>query len=224
MPEQTTRPPTTDVERQSAPAASLSPERGQQTPYLRAVSRQWLVILGCTVVALAAAGGYLASVGRVYRAESRVVVGQGGSAIPSQFSSGSQGFSQTMAALVHTDVVARDAIAEGDLSVSTTKLLDRLHVTNAPEAAVLELSYDDTSRAGAVATLAAVSKVYVDIVERNLNDSTDPANRVSAVVFDPAHALSGAVRPRPLIVLALALILGLGVGGLLAALRASARP
>jgi polysaccharide biosynthesis transport protein len=184
--------------------------------------RQWLVILLCTALGVGAAVLAMRLPEPLYRASTKVVVGQEGSLFNPEVESGSvaDSFTQTVADLVTSDVVAREAIGRAGVSTSSRKLRDRLQVTVKPSTTAITISYDAPSRATAVRTLSAVSASFADILEDRF--ASDGAEALTVTVFDPAH-FEEQVRPKPVRDVAVGVIAGLMLGLVIGFLRDSAR-
>jgi Mrp family chromosome partitioning ATPase len=188
--------------------------------YLQAVKRQgWLVmlVLGLSILASYAV---VASQKSVYRASTKIVVGQGGG----QFQPilGSQGLTLTMTNLFESEVVARQVIQNLGLQATTDDLLKQTHVTVRPDSSVLNISYDASSRQQAVRILSTYAAVYTKLVDNLRREKRNgPFALVDARVWDPPHALSDRVSPKPKKTIGFAAVLGLAVGLILAAVRES---
>jgi Mrp family chromosome partitioning ATPase/capsular polysaccharide biosynthesis protein len=177
--------------------------------------RAWLVAL-MVAFAVAAALVVSASESATYRASMKIVVGQGNGFFQPQFGSSVQPFAQTMTNLLESDIVASTAIQSLHSRLTPKELLGNLSVTSNPESSVLQVSYDAASPRQAVTILNQVGQTFTILVRQKLNNGHPTAagsSPITASVFDPAHALSGTVSPRPvrnaLIAGALGLILGI---------------
>jgi tyrosine-protein kinase len=206
-----------------APRTPMNEDQRPLSYYLQAVKRQgWLVML---VLALSVLVSYavVASQKSVYRASTKIVVGQGGG----QFQSilGNQGLTLTMTNLFESEVVARQVIQTLGLQATTDDLLKQTHVTVRPDSSVLNISYDASSRRQAVRILSTYAAVYTKLVDdlrrgtgKNRNG---PFATVDANVWDPPHALQDRVSPKPKKTIGFAAVLGLALGLILAVVRES---
>jgi len=186
--------------------------------YATVLRRQsWLIVL-MIVVTVAAAVGLTALQPPVYEAKSKVVVGQGAGLFQPQFGSAVDPFTQTMADLFKSQVVATRVIKKLNLSTTPEKLLSHLHVQTAPNSGVLLVSYQDGDKQQSVRVLREVSKEFTTLVQDKLGKGNGAA-RITATIFDDPHALPDPISPKVPRTLAVAAFLGLGLGLLLAFLR-----
>ncbi len=191
--------------------------------YGRVLRRQWWVVLLVTVVAIGAAIAYVARAKPVYSASMKIVVGQGQTLFAPGLSVNVQPYTQTITDLLQSQVVAQQTINQLGLKMTPSQLLGKLGVSSSPDTAVLSVSYDDSSKRGAVTTLGALGSTFTtlvnDVLAKKAATSSGQAQQVSVVVFDPAHADPGQVSPRVTRTLVIAAVLGLVAGILLAFLR-----
>jgi succinoglycan biosynthesis transport protein ExoP len=199
--------------------------------YLQIVRRQvWSIVLALAAV-LVAVSLYSINKTPVYRASTGIVVGQGGGIFQPEFGTSVEPFTLTMSNLLHSHVVAENVIRNLNLSTTPDALLADLKVTTKPSSSVLEVSYDSTSKARALAVLRSVGTAFATLVDQKLGSETPPATRgsgtgvqaqpITARVFDPAHLEPGRVAPRPGRDLLFGAALGLVIGLALAFVRAS---
>jgi capsular polysaccharide biosynthesis protein len=189
--------------------------------YLAMLGRLWLVA-AVTVVAVGAAAAYTYVQQPVYRASMILVVGQGTSFFQPDSANATEPFTQTMAALLKSDLVASRVVERLQLQRSSATLQKNLTVTTQPLAAVLNVSYDDTDRERGVRVLAEVGQVFSQLVQDHLGSSTAEPGKpgVSVVVFDPPHTVPGMVRPKPILYLGVASVLGIALGSIATLFRA----
>jgi polysaccharide biosynthesis transport protein len=199
--------------------------------YLQVVRRQmWSIVLAVAAV-LVAVSLYSISKTPVYRASTGIVVGQGGGIFQPEFGTSVEPFTLTMSNLLRSHVVAENVIRNLNLSTTPDALLADLQVTTKPSSSVLEVTYDSTSKARALAVLGSVGTAFATLVDQKLGSETPPATRgtgtaappqpITARVFDPAHLEPGRVAPRPGRDLLFGAVLGLAIGLALAFVRAS---
>lgn len=198
--------------------------------YLAVIRRQAWVIILLTVACAAAAVFVSTRQDPVYRASTKIVVGQGRALFGPDVSFAVEPFTQTMTELLQSDVVAGRVIREQNLSINATELLDRVEITSKPDTSVLEVTYDDTDKGRAVRVLGELAASFTQLIDEGLgggrtatptpsaSDATS-AEPVSATVFDPAHLEPGQVSPKPVRTLVIATIVGLIVGLAVAFLR-----
>ena len=181
--------------------------------------RGWLVVVAVTAIAAGVAAAVTYARTPLHRAETKVLVAQGGTA-------GSAAFTRTLAELVRSNIVAQNVIQDLRLPLSAGRLLDRLSVVADPGSAVITIRADDRSRERAQQIVQETALVFVQFVRQRFAElSPDPAKAAlgapTATVFDPAHALGGQLEPDPLRDIGLGAGLGLLLGLLGAFLRAA---
>ena len=190
---------------------------------LEFVRRQALLIALVTAAAIGAAGYFAFTGHNVYRASTKIVVGQGGGVFEPQFGNVVQPFTQTMSSLLESDIVMRTAIRNLGVQETPKGLLSHINIASNPDSAVLQVSYDAPTPEAAVRTLREVASAFTSLVREKLgtpgSKGPNALPLVSATVFDPAHASSTPVSPRPTRTLVFAGIIGLVLGLMLALLR-----
>jgi succinoglycan biosynthesis transport protein ExoP len=203
---------------------TLSPNVSQPQPAARRqvdfLKRQAPLIVFVTWAALAAAAAVSFTQANVYRASTKIVVVPGAGGLDPRLGPVIQPFTQTLSPLAKSDVVANRVIQDLGLNETTESLLKDLHVSSTPESAVLEVTYDAHNPAQAVRILNRIAAVFTSRVRAKLGQSTDPtAPKVTAKVWEPAHASPNPVSPHPAQALAFAGIIGLALGIVLGLLR-----
>ncbi len=174
-----------------------------------------------TAAALAAAAVYTVRQPPVYRASMKIVLGVADTHYQPVLGSATESDIQTMSDLVESDSVASEVVKTLNLNLNSTALLKNLQVSNKPNTAVLDVSYDDTDRAEGVAILNAIGDAFTTRVRDQLTALKQPAGAkpgIAATVFDAAHSLPDPVKPKPLINFGVAGGLGLVLGTLAAIL------
>jgi capsular polysaccharide biosynthesis protein len=191
------------------------------TTYRAMLRNAWLLPL-ITLITIGAAALYTMHQPPVYRATMKMVIGQGNSFFSPDTANATEALTQTVAALVKSDVVASEVVNQLQLDVTPTVIINHLTVTSEPSAAVLDISYDDSDPTRGVRTLDAVASVFTEQVHDRLGSTTPAPGKapVSVTIFDPAHAIPGKVSPKPLVNLAVAAALGLALGILVLTLLA----
>lgn len=190
----------------------------QLSDYIVIVRRRFWLIALITAVALGAAAAYTFTREPVYRSSMKVLVAQGEGVFRSDLINATETLTQTASDLLESDIVASTVIDELGLEISSTELLGNLGVKTEPLTAVLEVTYDDTSRERGLETLEEVGDTFEQLVETELTTGGN-TSRLSAKTADPAHSLPGQVSPKPIRDMAVAGILGLLLGLLAAFLR-----
>jgi receptor protein-tyrosine kinase len=166
-------------------------------------------------MAIGAAAAFSALQQPRYRAETKIVVGQGNSLFQPTVSSAVQPFTATMGDLVKSRIVALDAIKRLGIAMSPQALLSKLSVSINPQTAVLKISVDDRNPQRAQQIGAAVADAFTGLVNDRFGrrQPTRPGVTVqpplTATIWDPSHVLPGRVAPRPKRNIALAAALGL---------------
>lgn len=195
--------------------------------YLDVLRRRRWIVLGVTVVAAAAAAAVsLVLVEPTYRAETKIVVGQGNSLFEPGAANAVQPFTATMSDLVQSNLVATRVIERLGLDESPESLLDEVSVSINPQTAVLEVGVTDRRPSQARAIAAEIGDVFSELVRERFGDQPvttvpgeTPQAPLTATVWDPAHVNPEQVSPRPVRDIGLAVVLGLVLGLLAAFLR-----
>ena len=183
--------------------------------YLHILRRRLWIIVLTVALAIGAAISITALQNPVYRASEKIVVGQDQGLVDARFGNWIQSFTQTMTTLLESEVVASTVVDNLNLDMSPRRLLNQLQVSSRPDSAVLDVTYDSTSREEAVAVLTEVGDVFTRLVDERLATSTSEVP-ITATVFDPAHLEPGQVSPKPVRTLIIAGVLGLALGVILA--------
>lgn len=195
--------------------------------YLHVVRREaWLIVVVVVITVATAAFVSIYVQDPVYRASSKIVVGQGGGVFQPQYGSQVQPFTLTMTNLLQSDIVASTVIDNLQLKTTPRALLGHLSVTSRTESSVLELAYDSPSKEQAVVILSEIGSVFATLVDQRLGSGAEgnrpnqePLVPITASVFDPAHLEPGQVSPRPKRTVVIAGVLGLVIGLVLAFAR-----
>ena len=195
--------------------------------YLHVVRREaWLIVVVVVITVATAAFVSTYVQDPVYRASSKVVVGQGGGVFQPQYGSQVQPFTLTMTNLLQSDIVASTVIDNLQLKTTPKALLGHLSVTSRTESSVLELAYDSPSKEQAVVILSEIGSVFATLVDQRLGSGAEgtrpnqePLVPITASVFDPAHLEPGQVSPQPKRTVIIAGVLGLVIGLVLAFAR-----
>jgi capsular exopolysaccharide synthesis family protein len=181
--------------------------------------RKWLVVAVFTVAVF---GALLFSITQsaVYRAQSKILIGQGGGLTQIQVAgSVNQTLTATMSDLLRSNDLAQRVIKQLGLTLSPEQVLAKLTVSINPQTSVIKLAVDDHSQAKARRINAAVGTTFALLVKKRLGRGSPGVPPVTATIWDPAHVLPTQVSPRPLRNTAIAGALGLILGLLAAFLR-----
>lgn len=190
--------------------------------YLEVIRRRKWLLLGVTAVCVAIAVVLSEVEKPVYRAETKIVIGQGGGLVQPGFANSIQPYTATMSDLLSSNIVATRVIRSLGLNMSPHALLSKVSTSINPQTAVVAVFVDDTSQQQAVRIDQRVAVVFSQIVRSEFGQSatgTAGAQALTAKVFDPAHPLPGRVAPRPTRNVVIALVLGLILGLVAAFLR-----
>jgi non-specific protein-tyrosine kinase len=193
--------------------------------YFEVIRRRKWIVLAVLIAAVGAAAALSIVQAKKYRADSKILIGQGGTLPQVQFGNTFQVFVATMADLLQSEVVAQGVVDNLDLKESPAQLLRRVSVSQNPQTAVLKLSVTDSDPDDAVRVNNEMGQVFGNVVAQQFGKG-QPATRdqaaqppLTATVFDPAHASRTPVSPRPVRNVALAFVLGMILGLLAAFLR-----
>jgi capsular exopolysaccharide synthesis family protein len=186
--------------------------------------RKWIVI---AVFAISVFGALIFSITQdpVYRAQSKILVGQGGGLYIPTAINVNQPYTATMADLIKSNDLATRVLRRLHLNLTPEQLLAKAHVSINPETSVMKLSVDDHSRDRAQAINREIGIVFAALVKRRLGQGSPATSGgtaippVTATIWDPAHVLPLKVSPRPMRNIVIAGALGFILGLLAAFLR-----
>jgi capsular exopolysaccharide synthesis family protein len=192
--------------------------------YFDVVRRRFWIILAVLAACVGAAVAVTALQDNVYRATTKLVVGQGGGLPQVQYGNEVQTFTATMSELVRSNVVAENVIGNLRLADETPEsLLSRMTTSINPQTAVITVSVEDGDQQRAARIAQEIALVFSQLVrERFASQTPDgaaPSEPPTVAIFDPAHALPYRVSPRPVRNVAAAILLGLILGLVAAFLR-----
>ncbi|MGB2951830.1 MAG: polysaccharide biosynthesis tyrosine autokinase [Gaiellaceae bacterium] len=195
--------------------------------YLDVIRRQRLVVVAIFGISIGAAAVFSAAQTPVYRAETKIVVGQGNSLFQPTFANAVQPFTATMSDLVTSNVVASRVIHQLGLNESPEQLLQKVSVSINPQTAVLGISVDDHSAQQARRIADALGVTFSQLVKQRFGNrpvKIGPSGSLldaplTATIWDPAHVDPNKVAPKPKRNIAIAAALGLVLALLGAFLR-----
>jgi receptor protein-tyrosine kinase len=194
--------------------------------YLDVLRRRKWTVLAVLAIAIGVAALLSELQKPVYRAQTKIVIGQGKTLIPpSVLGQSQQTLTATMADLAQSNVLARNVVDNLNLKETPEQLLAKISVSINPQTAVMDVFVDDHSGSRARQIAQEVASVFSQLVAANFgkgipagpNQAAQPG--LTATVFDPAHVLPARVAPRPVRNVAIAGVLGLILGLLAAFLR-----
>lgn len=191
--------------------------------YLDVVRRRKFLVLAVTALAVAVAAAVSLTAKPVYRAESKIVIGQGGGLVQPGFANSIQPYTATMSDLISSDIVASNVVKSLGLKMSPHDLLSKISTSINPQTAVVDVFVDDHDQNQAVRIDQQVAVVFSRLVADRFGHTTGTGTAanppLTANVFDPAHALPGRVSPKPAEDIAIAFVVGLVLGLIGAFLR-----
>ena len=194
--------------------------------YLEVLGRRKWIVLAVLAAAIGIAALLSVLQAPRYRAEAKIVIGQGQTLLAPGVANAFQQYSATMAALLKSNVVARNTIDALDLEMSEEELLEKVSVSINPQTAVLGVSIEDQNRARARRILNQLGLVFEQLVDtkfgRQAIETGVPGQKPQPLrvrVWDPAHVNPEQVAPKPVRNVVIAGVLGLVLGLLAAFLR-----
>lgn len=190
--------------------------------YFDVIRRRKWVVLAITAVCVAAALALSLTEKPVYRAATKIVIGQGGGLVQPGFANSIQPYTATMSDLISSDIVAKNVIDSLHLDMTPHELLSKISTSINPQTAVVDVYVDDHDQTQAVRIDQQVATVFSRLVTDRFgraSAATGTTQPLSANVFDPAHLLPGRVSPKPTRNVVIAFVLGLILGLVAAFLR-----
>lgn len=187
--------------------------------------RKWIILFIFLATVLPAGLSSLAQEPK-YRAETKIVIGQGQGLFPPTLANAFQPFSATMSDLLESHVVAGRVIDSLGLDSTEESLLAKTDVKITPESSTLTVSVVDEDAELARRIAAALGAVFSQLVEQRFGGTEaspqpnqDPVPPLTATIWDPAHIDPVPVSPKPIQATAIAAVLGLLLGLLFGFLR-----
>lgn len=193
--------------------------------YLQIVRRRKWIIFAVLVASVAAAATLSFRAQSMYRATTKIVVGQGNSLFQPDKANAVQPFTATMSDLLESNIVAARVISDLGLAQTPQEFLEDVSVSINPETAVLRVDVTASDPELAQDIAAHIGVIFSDLVRERFGATAPTAVRqdaqppLTATVWDPAHVDADPVSPKPLRNIALAGVLGLILGLLGAFLR-----
>ena len=187
---------------------------------LRAVARQWWLVVVATVASVGIAGVLTATAVPQYRSSLTFFVSAPGQGVTESYQGGlfSQQRVKSYAALLTGDRLARAIASDPSIDLPASAIRSKISGRVVPDSVLLEVTVTDTDPHRARAIAAELARDFVVLVEalETPPGAQTPAATV-AVVSGPTLNLTP-VSPQPTRNLGLGLVLGLllGVGGALA--------
>lgn len=191
--------------------------------HLRTLRRQWLLVVACLLLGVAAAAIVTIRSTPVYSSTARLFISTPTSADANADAYQGALFSQQRVAsyadLIGGTTVAQKVIDKLQLEESATALSGQITARAVPTTVILEVTVNDSNAGRAHQLAQTLAEVFVAYVPE-LESATDPgAAPIKAVISDAAVLPTSPVSPRPLVNIGLGAVLGLLVGLGLATLR-----
>lgn len=190
--------------------------------YFDVIRRRKWVVVSITAVCVAAALALSVAQKPVYRAATKIVIGQGGGLVQPGFANSIQPYTATMSDLISSDIVAKNVIDSLHLDLTPHALLAKISTSINPQTAVVDVYVDDHDKTQAVRIDQQVATVFSRLVTDRFGRASAASGTtqpLSANVFDPAHLLPGRISPKPARNVVIAFVLGLILGLVAAFLR-----
>ena len=144
----------------------MEPSESALRQYLQVLKRQaWLVIL-VPVVTLAAIVANLERQDSVYRASTKIAIGEKRGVLPNEFVDEST--KRTIADVMRGNTISRRVIDELGLNMSVQKFQKKLKVELLPDVSAMDVGYDSTDRRLALLIVRSLSANFNDVVEDTL--------------------------------------------------------
>jgi capsular polysaccharide biosynthesis protein/Mrp family chromosome partitioning ATPase len=201
----------------------LEPSESALRQYLQVLKRQaWLVVL-VPVVTLAAIVANLERQEPIYRATSKIVVGESRGALPSQLVD--QSTMRTMSNIMEGNTVSRRVLDELGLDQSVEKFQKKLKVQVLPDVSGMDVSYDSTDKLLALTIVRSLNAHFTEVVDETLGvkkPGEGPRTGSFGLIItevDKPHLLPEAVAPKYGTNIIFGAIAGLALGLLLAVAR-----
>jgi len=190
--------------------------------YFRVLKARWVLVLSCTLVAVAFSALLTWSATPQYASAARLFVSTQGSSDDAQANQGGQ-FSlqrvKSYADLLTGREIARRVIDDLGLDESPDALADQISASSKLDTVILTVSVTDPDPARARMLADGVAKALVTYVaELETPPGRDEAT-IKATVVDPASEPTSPISPQPVRNIGLGLILGLLLGAGAAILR-----
>lgn len=188
--------------------------------YLETIRRRkWIVVVAAVAAVVAAVAVSLLQ-DPVYRATTKIVIGQGNSLFQPQFGNAFQPFTATARELVKSNVVAAQVVEQLGLDRTPESLLEDVSVSIDPETAVLNVEVQSTDGDEAQRIAQSLAETFSTLFNDRFGETDGAESQaLTATVWDPARIDPRRVSPRPARNVAVALVLGLVLGLMTAFLR-----
>jgi receptor protein-tyrosine kinase len=193
--------------------------------YLHIVRRRWMMILGCLLVAIAAAALVTARATPQYAGTAQLFVSTPGSDLSGvDVYQGSLFSAQRVASyadLVKGNALAQQVVDKLDLEETASELSGQISSRVVTDTVLLNVTVTDPSPARAQRLANAVAKQFTIYVAQLETSTAGGASPIKATVVDKSGLPASPVSPKPVRNIGLAALLGLLVGLGVAFLRES---
>jgi succinoglycan biosynthesis transport protein ExoP len=191
--------------------------------YARTLRKRWMLVMLCTVLAVAAAAGATVATTATYEARTQLFV----SAQPNQNdlsqlflgNSFSQQRVKSYADIVGSPRITQPVISELNLPFTPDQLAEEIKAEAPLDTVLINIGVTDPSPLQAAKIANAVGGQFVEVVRELETPQGEAASPVKVSVVRPADTPIAPVSPRPKINLALGLLVGLALGVGAAVLR-----
>lgn len=192
--------------------------------YLRVIRKQWLLVLICAALAVAAAALVVLQTTPSYASKAQLFVGvtqTQDSTSAYQGSLFSQERAKSYADLIAGERITSKVVKDLDLDMAPTDLAEKLSAEVVPETVLLEVTATDSDPKQAQKINHAVTQEFVRFVQEIERPSPDAASPIKATVVDNPSLPDTPVAPTPFRTIGLGLAVGLLIGMAIAVLRES---
>ncbi|MDQ0767983.1 capsular exopolysaccharide synthesis family protein [Pseudarthrobacter defluvii] len=183
--------------------------------YLRIFSRNWLLIVGCTLVGLLVGAGISLATKPTYTAETQLFVAIQNSGSVQELQQGntfSQARVQSYVKAVNSPIVLQPVIDSLGLGVTADELSKSVKGTTDVNTVLINIEASDSSPVRSAAIAQGVANSLIDAIERIERPKNGGSSPFNVSVIKPAVAPSSPASPNTRLNLILGFILGLGVG------------
>lgn len=182
--------------------------------YLWLVGRRWRVIVGMTLLGLAAAVGITALMTPVYQARTRMFVSvreRGDIALAIQGNQFSQERVKSYSQIIAAPVVTGPVIARLHLPLTPAELAAKITTSVPADTVLIDVAVRDRSAATARSIADALDRQFIEALAR-IEASSAASSPVAVTVVRPPDTSGGRVSPKPPFNLGLGAALGLVLG------------
>lgn len=190
--------------------------------YLRALRRNWILIIATAMAGLLVGGGATLLVRPTYTSETQLFVAIQNSGSVQELQQGntfSQARVQSYVKTVTTPVVLQPAIDALGLPLTVNELASKVKATTDLNTVLINISVQDTSPVQSAAIAQAIATSLVKAIDTLEKPKTGGSSPVNLSIVTPAEAPTVPSAPNTKLNLALGLIIGLALGLGMAVMR-----